>query len=263
MTPLCAAILLAAVQADGFEFRDPLPSTLSAALQAPPPDVPMPRRGNDDDDLGIAGTIRGRYSIPFGYADGDFYFYAGGGGAVVSVDSYVSWSDVFDPGWGAELEIEVFLGSERKYGHTTRFGFYLAAETDHYYGDTLTGPLNARVNVGDMDMTSFIVGGTVQHPVSEQFVSGGRAGIGAVHYTQVDATFSGNGFTTFDGEFLEETWTFAFEARVYGGLKMGPLVLSAGMGTRIYASPHDGDLVNLDSGAFWTFDLELAATLGF
>jgi hypothetical protein len=263
MIPILAAFWLATAQSAPLQDPFALPTELALSQQPPPADVPMPGRRDADDDLGLAASVRGRYTIPFGYADGDFYFYAGGGGAAVYVDSYVSWADIFDPGWGAELEIEVFLGSERKYGRFTRFGFYLTAETDHFYGDTLTGPLNTRVAVGDMDMTSFIVGATVQHPVSDQMVSGGRAGIGAVHYTQVDADFSGNGFTPFTGEFLEETWTFAFEARVYGGVKLGPLMLSAGIGTRIYAPPHDGDVVNLSSGAFWTFDIDLAATLGF
>ena len=88
-------------------------------------------------------------------------------------------------------------------------------------------------------------------------------GMGTVHYSQVDAEFTSLGFNTFRGEFIEDTWTFAFELRGSAGIKLGPLMLSAGMGTRILAPPREAGFIDLSSGAFWTFDLDIGAALGF
>ena len=238
----------------------PLPQILLAFDPEESQEGPPGRREND---FGLTAALRARWSVPFGAADRDLYFYAGGGGAVVSVDSYVSWADLFDPGWGLEAEIDVMLGWQRGHGERSRYGFYLSAGIDHYEGDTISGAGNAKIRVDDMDMATFIVGGKMVHPLQDNFVAEGRMGIGAVHYHQVDAEYTSLGFNTFRSEFIEDTWTFAFELRGAAGLKLGPLMLSAGLGTRILAPPHEGGFVDLSSGAFWTFDVDIGAALGF
>jgi hypothetical protein len=241
------------------EWSAPLPTAL--ALEADPQE-PRPGVGRQQDDFGLTAGAKVRWTVPFGAADRDLYYYSSGG-AVVYVDSYISWADLFDPGWGVELEVDVMLGWQREFGNISRYGIYVVVEQDEYYGDSVTGELGGRVKADDLTMSSVLVGAKMVHPIAENAVAGGRMGIGAVHYSQVMGEFSGPLITPFRDEFLEDTWTFAFEIRGQAGLKLGPLVLSLGLGLRINAPPRDGDIVDFSSGAFWTFDVDLGAEIGF
>ena len=60
---------------------------------------------------GVAFHVR--FVFPFGSADRDIAAVAGGGGAVVVVDEHLSWSDLFHPGWGAEVELDLVAGRSR------------------------------------------------------------------------------------------------------------------------------------------------------
>lgn len=231
-----------------------LPRTLG---QAPPP--PQAQAGPD---FGLSAGAKARWSTPFGFADGEIGWISGPGGTVVFVDDTISWSDLFHSGWGGEIEIAVTPGASRGHPESLRTGFYLALEIDHFEGDSVSSG-SSQVRPGDLDMATLIVGGKGTHRLSEGTVASGRVGIGAVHYSAVEATYTGPLVPAVTGEFLEDTWTFAFETRGGVGVKLGVVVLSVGLGMRILGPPREGDGLDMDSGAFWTFDLDFGAELGF
>ncbi|HEX7900942.1 MAG TPA: hypothetical protein VF950_24500 [Planctomycetota bacterium] len=224
---------------------------------------PAPPGRASDPEFGLSAGAKVRWSTPFGHADGDVTWASGPGGAVVVVDDTVAWSDLFHSGWGAELEIAVLMGRTREFQGGMRYGAYLALEIDHFEGDSVSGDLGGKIRPDDLEMSTIIVGGKGLHTLSETAVAGGRFGIGAVHYSSVDATFSGPLVAGVRDEFIEDTWTFASEFRGHAGVKLGPLALTAGLGLRVLAPPREGDRLDMNSGAFWTFDLDLGAELGF
>jgi hypothetical protein len=114
-----------------------------------------------------------------------------------------------------------------------------------------------------MTLTTWIVGMLFRQQMSEGFYGEGRFGIGAVHYAAVDADFKLGAAPEFRGSFLEDTWTFALELRLAGGIRLGPVGFSIGMGFRLLVPPNEGDTVDLSAGPIYTFDLELGAEIGF
>ena len=238
-------------------------NSLTIALVLAQQPAPAPAQAGREPEFGLSAGAKVRWSTPFGLADGDISWISGPGGTVVFIDDTVAWSDLFDSGWGAEIEIALMMGRTREFQGGMRYGGYLALGIDHYEGDSVSGDFGGKIRPDDLDMSTFIVGGKGVHTLSETAVAGGRFGIGAVHYASVDATFSGPLVAGVRDEFLEDTWTFASEFRGHAGVKLGPLSLTAGLGLRILAPPREGDRLDMDSGAFWTFDLDLGAELGF
>jgi hypothetical protein len=232
---------------------------LGQAQQPPPPPAPPGR----DPDFGLSAGAKVRWSTPFGWADGDVSWVSSPGGAVVFIDDSVAWSDLFHSGWGAEIEISVQMGRTRDYQGGMRYGGYLALEIDHFEGDSVSGDFGGKIRPDDLEMSTFIVGGKGTHSLSETTFAGGRFGIGAAHYSTVDATFSGPLIAGVKDEFLEDTWTFASEFRGHSGVKLGPLALTLGLGLRVLGPPREGDRLDMNSGAFWTFDVDFGAELGF
>jgi hypothetical protein len=255
-----AGFLAAALPASA---QDALRADLAADSSLPTTLGVGPQNREPDYEFGLTAGVHGRFSLPFGAADRDITGYAGGGGAVIVVDQNISWNQLFRAGWGAEAEIDIMVGSTRQRGHEFRYGAYIVLEEDHYDGDSVTDDFGGKMKVDDLSMNTFIVGGKVVQPFGDQFFTSGRLGVGAVHYSQVEATFSGPLVAPFTGEFIRDTWTFAFEVKGYAGLKLGPVNLVAGMGLRILLPPSEGDAVSLSSGLFYTFDLEVGAEIGF
>jgi ABC-type branched-subunit amino acid transport system permease subunit len=94
---------------------------------------------------------------------------------------------------------------------------------------------------------------------------GGLISLGAVHYTEVEGTFTGPLFPlggTRD-KILKDTYTFASNFAFNGGYRLGPIGLTLGGAFRIMAPPSEGTHFSMNSGAFWTFDINLGAELGF
>lgn len=240
-----------------------LPVTLADEQEPLPP----PAAGRATQDFGLNAGIHGRFSMPFGPAHRDEAFISGPGGAVVVIDQHLSWNEVFNPGWGAELEVDVYIASEGgsafgRGGGRMRYGGYIILSMDTYEGESVSEG-SFKMAMSDLDMTMIIAGGKVETPLGNKFFGDARAGIGVVHYSAVDATISGPLFNPFIAEFYEDTYTFAFEVRGHGGVELGPLQLVAGMGFRFLAPPDEGSSVDLSSGLFYTWDLEIGVELGF
>ncbi len=244
------------------------------AVPAPPePELPgsltlqdpanLGRRGGQEPDFGLNAAFHLRYGIPFGAADRDVAGISGPGGTVIVVDQNLSWADLFDDGWSAELEVDVFMGTLREHGHVFRYGGYVSFAASHFEGDGVTDDQGRKMRPGDLDMEVFLVGGKIVQPTGENTFIDGRFGVGAVHYAAVSAVFSAPLVPAFETEFLEETWTFAFEVRGHGGLKLGPLSLVIGLGLSGMLPPDEGDGVDMSSGLLWVFDVDFGAELGF
>src|SRR5262249_14336748 len=67
----------------------------------------VPARGTEA-DFGISAAAHLRFVVPFGSADRETAFISGPGGAVVGIDQHLSWLDLFDPGWGGDLEVDIW-----------------------------------------------------------------------------------------------------------------------------------------------------------
>jgi hypothetical protein len=256
---IISLILAAALHPDGTPndwARTLSGEPLRTAVQEPPPAAP---RKEENLRLNVAAHIR--YAIPFGSADRSEWIYGPG---IVVVDQNLSWADFFDPGWGLDVEIDLFFsnrGTTQSPGVT--YGVMLMLQTDEFGGERINGVFNNSVTVDDMTMNSLLVGGKVIHTLGGGFYADGHIAIGAVHYTAVEGTFSGPALPQFRDSVFEDTWTFASQFRGHVGYRAGPVGIALGLGFRIQAPPEEGSRVSFESGAFWTFDLELGVELGF
>jgi hypothetical protein len=225
------------------------------------------RIGGPEPDLGLGAAARGRFSIPFGSADSDVGFVAGGGGALVVIDQHLSWADLFRPGWGAEVELDLFVGSsdESVFGPDAsyRFGLFVSIGADHFEGDRERDDLGNTVELDDLDTATILVGPKLVTSVGDGSRVDGRFGLGAVRYSAVDAEVSGPSVTPFRAELLEETWTLALELRGHWGVELGPFSLVLGLGFRMQAPPHEGRSADFSPGLFFTFDGDVGVELAF
>ena len=208
-------------------------------------------------------TAHVRYVLPFGAADRSTVVYGPG---LVVVEGGVSWTDFFNPGWGLDLEVDLFLGNRgpgpnRDPGFN--YGIAVLLMTDEFGGEHLSGAAGSSIDLDDLTMNSFLVGGKVLQTLGSGFYADGEFALGVVHYTSVDGKFSGPGFVTFRDEVFEDTWTFASMFRGHAGYRLGPVGIVLGLGLRILAPPSEGGRFSMDSGAFWTFDIDLGVELGF
>lgn len=242
---------------------------LPAADPEPPAALSLqdarPRR--ESPAFGFTAGLHGRFSMPFGSADREISGYAGGGGSTIVIDSNLSWADLFDPGWGVEVEVDFYLGRDQHggfgRGDEMRYGFFVSLATDTYGGDSADDAYGNRVKVDDLTMTTLLVGGKVEGTSGPSVFFDGRAGLGAVHTNQVMGDFSGPLVPEFTTEFLEEGYTFVFEFRGHGGVELGPINLVAGLGFRFMVPPSEGDTIDLDGGLLMTFDIEVGVEIGF
>lgn len=239
---------------------DGAPVEKTPKQQQPQEDFSRPRK--DDDALAVNFGAHARFTVPFGAADRSYATYYGG---FYVVDHYLSWADFFNPGWGFELEADVMLSDKpgRRRSQGFNYGVALLAQTDQYYGTKSSDGRGNTLSMGDMTANTIQIGGRVMQSAGDDFFYGGLITIGAVHYTAVEGTISGPLFTTFQDKILRDTWTFASNFRADGGYRLGPVALVAGVALRIMAPPSEGPHMALNSGAFWSFDIDVGAEIGF
>ena len=221
-------------------------------------------RGREKTDLVVNAAIHGRWAIPFGSADRDVFVYGGG---VFLVDQHLSWSDLFHSGWGFDLELDIMFGDASGRGRMRTPGFdygaFLAVMVDEFTGGSVSDSGGNFIHPDNLNMNTFLVGGKVIQSFDQGFFADGRFGLGAVHYSAVNATFGGPLLPDFHDELLKDTWTFALDLRGHGGIRLGPVGLTIGMGFRFLVPPSEGARVSLDSGPLWVFDIDLGAEIGF
>ncbi len=220
------------------------------------------RNTRRDDDLNISVGAHARFTLPFGAADRSYATYYGG---FYVVDHYLSWADFFNPGWGYEMELDIFLGGNGRGRRTPGFnyGLTLLYQTDQYYGTKSSDGFGHTLSLDDMTTNSLQIGGRMLQQTNGDFYYGGVIAIGAIHYSEVEGTISGVGFTTFRDKVWRDTWTIASTFRADGGYRLGPLGIIIGAGLRINGPPSEGTHWSFNSGAFWTFDVDLGVELGF
>ena len=229
---------------------------LRIAAQAPPP--------KKEEDLVLNVGAHARFALPFGAADRSTIVYGAG---LVVVDQHVSWADFFHPGWGLDVELDIFFssngpGAKRDPGFN--YGILLLLGTDEFEGDHVNGVGGATIGVDNLTMNTLLVGGKVIQTLGGGgFYADGYVGLGVVHYASVEGTFQGPGIVKFRDTIFADTWTFASAFRGHAGYRLGPVGIVAGLGLRIQAPPSEGHNISLNSGAFWTFDIDLGVEVGF
>jgi hypothetical protein len=219
---------------------------------------------NRDDSLLVNFGLKARFSIPFGAADRSYYSYYN----TYYVDHYYSWGDFFNPGWGLEAEADFFFGKNGP-GHRRspgfNYGLAVIVQVDEYYGRNIGGDFGNDLRLDDMSATTLMIGGRVLQTLGNDFYYGGLISLGAVHYTEVEGTFTGPLFplTGQRDKILRDTYTFASNFAFNGGYRLGPIGLTLGGALRIMAPPSEGPHFSMNSGAFWTFDINLGVEIGF
>jgi hypothetical protein len=219
--------------------------------ETPQGEPPARREGVPDVNVGL----HGRYTIPFGTANSNTIVYGNG---LVVVSNHLSWADIFEPGWGVDLEMNIFFGAKGGF----RGGLCVILQTDEYSAGHASGPLGS-IDFGHLTMTSLMVGGAGMQMLGDNFYTRGHITIGPVHYSQVDGTITAPPFAPFKDELFEDTWTIASDFRFYAGYKLGPVGFVAGLGMRIQGPPNTGPHLSLSSGAFWTFDMNAGIEINF
>lgn len=238
---------------------------------APPPDTlgegPVAQQAPPPADRGLYVTVAGhvRFGFPFGAAErGDVVY----GANLVIVSESLSWADLFDPGWGFDVELDLFFAGKPKPTSPRGFmglntGLALLLQMDEFHGQRATDSFGGGIDVGNLNMGSLLAGPVIYKGIGEGAYTKGHIALGVVHYSAVEATFFGPAIGQFRDELFKDTWTFASDFRGEIGYQAGPVGFSFGLGFRINAPPSEGSRVSLDSGAFWTFDISLGVELGF
>jgi hypothetical protein len=219
----------------------------------------------DDDDLNVCVGAHARFTVPFGAADRSYATYYGG---YYVVDHYLSWADFFNPGWGYEMQVDIFLAGNSGARRRTpgfNYGLTLLYQTDQYYGRKTTDGFGSTLSLDDMTSNSLQIGGRMVQTTGENFFYGGVIAIGAIHYSEVEGTISSvvPGIGTFHDRIFRDTWTIASTFRADGGYRLGPVAIVLGVGLRIMGPPSESTHISLNSGAFWTFDVDLGVEIGF
>jgi hypothetical protein len=241
----------------------PAPDPEDVAIREMQDDMPR-GRASAKNDLTVNVAVHGRFVLPFGSADRDVFVYGGG---VFLVDQHLSWADLFHPGWGFDVELDILPGDASGKGRARQPGFdyggFAAVLIDECPGSSVSDGAGNFIHPQNLNMTTILVGGKVIQSFDQGFFADGRFGIGAVHYNTVEATFGGPGIPDFHDELLRDTWTFAMDLRGHGGIRLGPVGLTIGLGFRFMVPPNEGARVSLDSGPLWIFDIDIGAEIGF
>jgi hypothetical protein len=215
-------------------------------------------------DLIVNVAAHGRFGIPFGSANRDVFVYGNG---IFLVNQTAGWGDLFHPGWGFDVEFDIMFGDASGKGRARQAGFdygvFGAVLVDEFSGNSISDGAGHFIHPQNLNMNTVLVGGKVIQSFDQGFFADGRFGLGAVHYSTVEATFGGPGIPDFHDELLRDTWTFAMDLRGHGGIRLGPVGLTIGMGFRFMVPPSEGGRISLDSGPLWIFDIDIGAEIGF
>jgi hypothetical protein len=221
----------------------------------------------------MSAGVRGQWSIPFGFASRDVAFISSGAGATLAIDSNLSWSDLFNPGWGAGLTVDLTMyrvgkgsGYDSGYGKSrgkVAMGGYLSINEVHYDGNSTSDSFNNSITPDQMVLSTAVIGPMIFQDMGDGAFAEGRFGIGVAHYSECGATYRAAPFAAVRGQLFEETWTLATEFKGAAGFQLGPLAVSLGIGAKLLLPPNRASGVDLDPGLFWSFDVELGVDLGF
>jgi hypothetical protein len=215
-------------------------------------------------DLIVNAAAHGRFNLPFGAANREVITYGNG---LFIINEHVGWNDLFHPGWGFDLELDILPGDASGKGRMREkgfdYGFFVALLYDDYAGNSVSDGAGNSLRMDDLTVTSVLVGPKFMQHFQGGFFGDFRFGVGGVHYAAVEGTLGGPGVPDFRSEIFRDTWTFTMDLRMHGGVRLGPLGLVAGLGLRFQLPPNESSQISLDPRPLWVFDVDVGVELGF
>jgi hypothetical protein len=215
-----------------------------------------PKQNPPSRDLSIDFGVHGQWSMPYGHAYGRGVEYRG----VTYITRTVDWGDIYEPGWGFDVKGDIFFGGKDP-GLNAGLGILLSM--DVYGRGRVSDVFSGDFATSNLTMNCLLVGATLTGGNEPGFYGKGFLGVGPVHYSTVTATVSGVGVTQFEATFTRSTWTIAGDIRGDLGYRIGHLGIVLGVGVRIQAPPNEGTDFHVNSGVFYTFDVNFGLELGF
>jgi len=253
-------LLIALLAVDGEDA--PLPARIQfdePFLTVVDPQIEAPR-------LGFALGAQARVAFPFGSADRGTVIASGN---TIAILNRIDYSELLNPGLGFTLEADVMSKPPPPppggppWERTPAMGGYVAFEWDWFGGSRMTDDVGSSIRPETLKLPSVLVGFKASGTVEGNFFGDLRFGLGAAHFPSLEATFQQQGGPEFRGELFADTWAFAMELRLHFGWHLGPMAFVFGLGGRLMSPPRAGRNVNFDTGALFTFDLELGTEIGF
>ena len=224
-----------------------------------------------NDAYSISVGAFGRFSWPFGAVGDQEAFFVGN---VVIVPDHVRYSDLFEGGWGYELEGSINLftpqqgggrGGPPGGGGGLKAGLYISLQRDIDEGDRVSEG-TAFIDPEDMTLTCGFIGLNVITEMGGGSYGQAHIGAGIARFDAVDARVSLFGGGDQKQELFQNSDEFAMEFRYRFTARVGPIGLTGGLGFRYTTSPEEGDSNLgdiLDAHPFWTFDVDFGVELGF
>jgi len=209
-------------------------------------------QGGEVGEVWIAPRVRAAVSA--------YYRLSVPGDTQVTIDN-LWYSDFFSVGNGASLEAEVMSYVMPQWG----VGGYLSGGWDRFSGDTLRFSNGDFVNVGNMDVTTVIVGGKFQQRVSPIVTWEGRMGVGWAHYDSVKWSGMDSGTPFANEELFRSINRAVFEMGFRAGIGGRRAEFDLGLGFRYMGAAARGKDVTsaIDPDLFYTFMIELGVSLKF
>jgi hypothetical protein len=220
---------------------------------APPGELSLDRpcrRENPADDMVLTLGAWGRLTAIDGTVIDNFPF-----------DADVEYGDLFDPGVGIRLEAGLLwtLDPGWEAGLLVTFGF------DRFHGARAFDSAGDSLEPEDLEAVTILVGFRGIYFDPSGFWADARFLVGAVRWSDVDATFVLGGTPTSGVAFFDEVTRFALELGLRSGFQAGPLLLGLGVGFTVQGGPSRGSDVGheVDPTAVLSGYLELGIEAGF
>jgi hypothetical protein len=202
-------------------------------------------------------SLHGQWSLPFGHAYGRTIDYRG----VTYVTRSVKWSDIYEPGWGVDVEGDMYFAPK---DGGVNLGLGVVVSTDVYGRGRISDAFSGDLVSSNLTMNCLLFGLTVAGGDGPGLFGKGFFGVGPVHYSAVSTTISGSGIAQFEAGFARNTVTIASDFRGDLGYRFGQHVsLVLGAGIRIQAPPNVDSAFEVNSRAFYTFDISFGFELAF
>lgn len=215
----------------------------------------------------VDGGAFGRVSFPIGNVEDVDVTNAG---EVIFLGEKLRYIDLFDPGVGLSLELDVMLSAPARPGaplHTRPplFGVYGALQLDRFGGDGDRDRNGNTIRPDDLRLLSGVAGVKIAGTVHEQHFGELRFGLGAARYEDVEARFTNTFGTTTRGELFDASTALLMEFRLRYGYRVGPVAFLFGLGLRVNLGPDEGGSAgrSIEPGPLWLPEFELGLQLGF
>jgi hypothetical protein len=153
-----------------------------------------------------------------------------------------SYEDLFSSGAGFCLEATLTWDHPSRVNPSLvwQSGGYLRISHDLFEGDAHSDDFGNFFSPRDWEITSALVGIRGGLRGQDGLFAEGRAGLGAVHYSAVKATFALGGGTPSTGEFLASTVHVASELGLKVGYRSERVEVSLGLNMEVQGGPHRG-----------------------